>query len=67
MAASANHVISKEVENYIFRQNRIFRHTCRYKQSILIKQWDYKIFVKITYLRYTDRFLDVFSLLHAVI
>ena len=31
MAASANHFISKYVENCIFRHNRIFRHTCMYK------------------------------------
>ena len=28
MAASAYHVISKEVKNRIFRRNRIFRHIC---------------------------------------
>ena len=28
MAASSNHVISKETESRIFRQNWIFRHTC---------------------------------------
>ena len=27
MAASAYHVISKEVENHVFKHNRIFRHT----------------------------------------
>ena len=32
MANSMNHVISKEVENCIFRHNRIFKHTCMYKQ-----------------------------------
>ena len=37
MAASVNHIISKEVENYIFRHNHIFRHTCIYKQTILKK------------------------------
>ena len=37
MAASVYHVISKEVENPIFRHNHIFRHTCMYKQIILIK------------------------------
>ena len=40
MAASAHHVISKEVENRvlrhnrIFRQNRIFSHTCMYKATL---------------------------------
>ena len=33
MAASAYHVISKEVENHVFRHNHIFRYTCMYKQS----------------------------------
>ena len=37
MAASVYHVISKEVENYSFRHNRIFRHKCMYKQPILRK------------------------------
>ena len=35
MAASAYHVISKEVENHIFRHNWIFRRTCMYKQPTL--------------------------------
>ena len=35
MAARTYHVISKEVENIVFRHNRIFRHTCMYKQPIL--------------------------------
>ena len=35
MAASVYDVISKEVENRIFRQNRIFRLTFMYKQLIL--------------------------------
>ena len=37
MAASAHHVISKDVENPIFRRNHIFRETCMYKQITLIK------------------------------
>ena len=37
MAASAYHVISKEVENQIFRQNSIFRDTYVYKKSALTK------------------------------
>ena len=35
MAASAYHVISKEVENCVFRHNHIFRRTFMYKQPIL--------------------------------
>ena len=55
MTASAYRVISKEVENQIFRHNWIFRHTYVYKQSTLIKYYNY-IFVQIyTYFRYTDR------------
>ena len=30
-------VISKEVENCIFKHNHIFRHTCIYKRTILTK------------------------------
>ena len=69
VAASVYHVISKEVENHIFRHNRIFRHTCMHKQLILTKQWNYNIFVEVlhSYLRYTDRLLDVVFLLLAVI
>ena len=37
MAASAYQGTSKEVENRIFRNNRIFSHTCMYKQPILTK------------------------------
>ena len=40
MAASVYHVITKEVENLVFRDNHIFRHTCMYKQPRLIKQWN---------------------------
>ena len=39
MAALANHVISKEVENRIFRLDRTFRHTRLYKQPILTTYW----------------------------
>ena len=35
MTASVYHIISKEAENRIFRQNRIFRLTFMYKQLIL--------------------------------
>ena len=41
MAAPAYHVISKKVENQIFRHNWIFRHTCVYKQPTLTKWLDY--------------------------
>ena len=69
MAASAYCVISKELDNGIFRHNCIFRHTFTYKNPIMTKQWNYNILVKISYghLRYTDRPLDTFSLLLSVI
>ena len=35
MTASAYHVLSKDVENQIFRRSRVFRHTCIYKQPML--------------------------------
>ena len=35
--ASVYHVISKDVENRIFRKNRIVRHTFMFKQLILVK------------------------------
>ena len=49
-------------------RNRIFRHTCIYKQPIFTKQWNYNIFVQIlySYLSYTDRLLNMFFLLHGV-
>ena len=55
--------------NRVFRQDRIFRHTCMYKQLILTMSWNYNNFAQIlySYLGYTDRFLDVFLLLLAVI
>ena len=37
MTASAYRVISKGVENRVFRHNLIFKHKCMYKQSILTK------------------------------
>ena len=46
MAASAYHVISTEVENYIFKHDWIFRHFCIYKQPTLTK-WNFNIFVQI--------------------
>ena len=57
MAASAYRVISKKVENQIFRHNWIFTHACVYKQSTLTKQWNCNIFVQIwySYFRYTGR------------
>ena len=56
MAASVDHVISKEVENEKFIQNRIFKHTCLYKQLMLTKKWNYNIFVQILHssITYTD-------------
>ena len=58
MAASAHHVISKEVENQIFRHIWNFRHTCVYEKPALTKWWNYNIFAQIlyTYFRYTGRF-----------
>ena len=38
MAVSPYHIVSKEVENRIFKHNCIFRHTCMYKQPILTKK-----------------------------
>ena len=37
MAASSYQVISKEVENRIFRHNWFFRHICMYKEPTLTK------------------------------
>ena len=69
-ADSAFHVISKEEKkNRVFRHNRIFRQTYRYKQLMLTKLWNCSNFLQISYsyLKYTDWFLDVFLLLFAVI
>ena len=41
MAASSYHVISKEVENHIFKHNLMFRDTCMYKQPTLTKYFRY--------------------------
>ena len=38
MADSLYHVISKGVENNIFRQNRYFRHIHMYKQWVLLNR-----------------------------
>ena len=56
MATWAYDFISKEVENRIFRNNRILRHTCMYKQPIQTMKWNYKVFVQIlySYLRYNE-------------
>ena len=55
MAAAAYHVISKEVENCIFRHNRIYRHTFMYKQpywqsnDVIVKfLWRYYIVISDT-------------------
>ena len=60
--------ISKKLKNRIFRNNFIFRHICMYKQPILTQQWNFKTSMQIlsSYLRYTDRLLDVFLLLLAL-
>ena len=41
MAASSYHVISKEVENHIFKHNLMFRDTCMYKEPTLTKYFRY--------------------------
>ena len=41
MAASSYHVISKKVENHIFKHNLMFRDTCMYKQPTLTKYFKY--------------------------
>ena len=69
LAASAYYVTSKEVENRVFRHNRIFRQTCMHKQPIFTKSWNFNNFVQIlySYLRGIDKLLDVFFFLLAVI
>ena len=70
MAVSAYLVISEEVENYIFRYNWSFRHTCMYYNShwqsggIIIFLWKYYIVISD---KLVDAFLDVLFLLLAVI
>ena len=62
MAASVDHVMLKEVENGIFRHNRIFRNNgCinnPWWQSGGIIIFFFQILH--SFLRYTDRRLDVF-------
>ena len=70
MDASAYQVIWKEVENRIFKHNCIFRHMCMYKQPIFISSVIIRFMCKhyiIYILRYTERLLNVFFLLLAVI
>ena len=69
IAASAYHVMSRELENCVLRHSRVFIHTCIYKQPMLTKYRNYNNFEKIlcSYLRYTERILGVFLLLLAVI
>ena len=57
LATSAYHVVLKEVENRIFRDNHIFRHIPMCKQLILTKKWNYSIFVQTlySYLTCSDR------------
>ena len=56
----------KEVENCIFRHNRIFRLTFMYKQPKLTRKWNYNIFVQILHssVRYTD---ELFLLLTVIL
>ena len=49
MASLAYNVVSKKVENQIFRHNWIFTQTCVYKQTTLKKLWNSNIFVQILY------------------
>ena len=44
-------------KNHIFKHTWNFRHLCKYKQSILTKQWNYNILVQslYRYFRYTSR------------
>ena len=68
MAASAYHVISKKVENQIFRHNWIFRHVCMNKphwQSSGIIIFLFKCYIVISY-TLVSFFLDVLFLLLAV-
>ena len=64
MACPACHIISREVENQIFRHNCIFRCTCIYKQPKMTKLWNYNIlsFIQLSY-KYNNRLFDVFFLL----
>ena len=64
MTASAYHVLSKDVENQIFRRSRVFRHTCIYKQPMLNNNieveeivWDTSLFLAATFLCYFCHFL----------
>ena len=71
MAASAYHVISKEVENHIFRPNLIFRHTCMYKQPTLRKYTGILIFLCKYYIDISETlvgsFLELLFLLLAAV
>ena len=65
MAASAYHVISKEVKNHIERHNWIFIHTAH-----IDKWWNYNIFMQYYIVisgTLVGSFLDVSLLLIAVI
>ena len=69
MAALPYHVMSKEVENHIFRHNWIFRHTCMYKHphwqssGIIIFLCKYDMVISDILV---GSFLDVFFLLHVL-
>ena len=75
MAALLYQVISKEVENRIFRHYRIFRYICI--NNLFWQRSGIKIFLckyanancanMCSYLRYTNELLDLFFLLLAVI
>ena len=70
MAASAYRVVSKEIENQIFRHNGNFRHTCVYKQPTLTSS-GIIVFLCKYYIVISDAlvdfFLDVLFLVLAVI
>ena len=64
--ASSYHVISKEIENRVFRHNRIFR-VCINNPCWKIRRHNNFVHIVYNYLRYTYRLLDVFFFLLAVI
>ena len=76
VVASAYHVILTEVENDIFKHVFIFMYLCLciHKQPTWTKHWNFNIFVIFSNIFYkvisdtlVESFLDVISLLFAVI
>ena len=58
MAASAYHVISKEIKNRCFRQTRIFKHIYMYKQPILTKCCGIITILSKYYIVISDKLID---------